>query len=121
MTRFPLQANDTNAKKADQELWDAIHTVEEAIRISPGGRIPKLADSRNPHYHPLLRDDVEVYLPGCSRGIAIGARMGMDASDGSRRSVPSGGIFSTPEGGLSGVSPGDFRLGEAQRDDAAGR
>lgn len=71
MTKFPKQPNDAEATDADRKLDDVIHTVEDAIRASPGGWIPRIADSRNPHYHALLWDDIELYLLGCARGVAI--------------------------------------------------
>jgi hypothetical protein len=62
MTKFPEGESD-----ADAELTKVINTVSQAIKIS--GFYPRIASGSD--YHDILWDNVELYLLGCSRGIAI--------------------------------------------------
>lgn len=61
MTKFP----EGNTAK-DRALRRVIATVEAAVREC--GYVPRVATRQ---YHPMLWDNVELHLVGCSRGIAI--------------------------------------------------
>lgn len=63
MTKFP-EGNTAE----DLQLQKIISAVEDSI--TDCGYVPRIA-SENPPYHPLLWDNVELYLLGSSRGIAI--------------------------------------------------
>lgn len=62
MTKFP-----EGDSEADTQLRQVIAAVAEEVRLS--GYIPRLASDRR--YHPMLWDNVELYLLGCARGIAL--------------------------------------------------
>jgi hypothetical protein len=64
MTKFP---NDQNPQQIDTELKKVIQSVRDAI--SEQGYIPRLALDKR--FHPGLWDNVEMYLLGCKRGVAI--------------------------------------------------
>jgi hypothetical protein len=63
MTKFP-EGNTAE----DQQLKKVIDSVKAAI--SQSGFVPRIA-SEKPPYHALLWDNVELYLLGSSRGVAI--------------------------------------------------
>lgn len=62
MTKFP-QSNE----QIDQELRDVIKAVEDAI--TEAGWVPRIASAQD--FHQILWDNVELYLLGCCRGVAI--------------------------------------------------
>lgn len=62
MTKYP-DGNDT----PDQELRAVITAVRDAI--TGCGYVPHLATDKK--YHPILWDNVELYLLACSRAVAI--------------------------------------------------
>ena len=64
MTKFP---NQGVAGALDAQLNAVITAVRDAVQGK--GKVARLASDRQ--YHPLLWDNVELYLLGCSRGIAI--------------------------------------------------
>lgn len=64
MTKFP---NIQNPSPEDLELESVIKTVRNAVVAC--GYEPRIANDHQ--YHPLLWDNVELYLLGCQRGIAI--------------------------------------------------
>lgn len=64
MTKFP---DPKKAMPADVQLEKVIQTVRDAV--TGCGFTPRLANDTQ--YHPILWDNVELYLLGCSRGIAI--------------------------------------------------
>ena len=64
MTKFP---NAQNPSPADSELEEVIKTVRNTVVAC--GYEPRMANDHQ--YHPLLWDNVELYLLGCQRGIAI--------------------------------------------------
>lgn len=64
MTKF---TNDQNPSPADAELEKVIKTVRDSVIAC--GFEPRIA--KDHQYHPLLWDNVELYLLGCQRGIAI--------------------------------------------------
>lgn len=69
MTKFPdaqAAANGANNGK-DKELSAVITAVRDAVTAC--GYTPRVASDRR--YHPALWDNVELYLLGCNRGIAI--------------------------------------------------
>lgn len=61
MTKFP-----DGETELDGELNHVIKTVEDAVKAC--GYCPRIATRR---YMPALWDNVELYLLGCSRGVAI--------------------------------------------------
>ncbi len=63
MTKFP----DKASRRKDRELQKVIDTVISAVRGC--GLDPRIASANN--YHAMLWDNVELYLLGCCRGIAI--------------------------------------------------
>ena len=63
MTKFP----GTAASPLDGQLKRVIASVRSAITIC--GYIPRMASDAV--FHPMLWDNVEIYLLGCQRGIAI--------------------------------------------------
>jgi hypothetical protein len=63
MTKFP-----EGATAQDLQLKTVISAVEASVIES--GYVPRLA-SELPPFHPLLWDNVELYLLGSSRGVAI--------------------------------------------------
>jgi hypothetical protein len=65
MTKFPRTG--VAAKAIDDELNAVIAAVKEAVTAA--GFHPRLASDRD--YHALLWDNVELYLLGCRRAIAI--------------------------------------------------
>jgi len=64
MTKFP---NDQNPQLIDAELKTIIQAVRDVVKAS--GYIPRLAYDKR--FHPNLWDNVEMYLLGCKRGVAI--------------------------------------------------
>ena len=62
MTKFP-----EGDSEADAGLTNIINTVSKAIKLS--GYYPRIASESD--YHQILWDNVELYLLGCGRGIAI--------------------------------------------------
>lgn len=62
MTKFP-EGN----QPVDQELRDVIKAVEDAI--TEAGYVPRIASAAD--FHQILWDNVELYLLGCCRGVAI--------------------------------------------------
>jgi hypothetical protein len=62
MTKFP-EGNDP----VDQELRAVIKAVEDAI--TECGYVPRIASAQD--FHQILWDNVELYLLGCCRGVAI--------------------------------------------------
>ncbi|MBW0000224.1 MAG: hypothetical protein JO015_14070 [Verrucomicrobia bacterium] len=62
MTKFP----DKGSPEADR-LTQIIETVKKAIKAS--GYVPRIA--QGPKYYRWLWDNVELYLLGCARGVAI--------------------------------------------------
>jgi hypothetical protein len=67
MTKFPDPKKKMKPTAADAKLEAVIAIVRDAVVKS--GYVPRVAsDSR---YHPILWDNVELYLLGCKRGIAI--------------------------------------------------
>jgi hypothetical protein len=64
MTKYPEKPAKT---PLDAQLTKVIETVSEAIKTS--GYIPHLASDRK--YHPELFRNIEVYMLGCSKAIAI--------------------------------------------------
>jgi hypothetical protein len=63
MTKYP----DGKVPEADQQLTRVIEAVRETVATS--GFVPRLASDHS--FHPGLWDNVELYLLGCSRAIAI--------------------------------------------------
>lgn len=63
MTKFP----DRPSGSKNRQLEKVIDTVTSAVRGC--GLDPRIASARD--YHAMLWDNVELYLLGCSRGIAI--------------------------------------------------
>lgn len=62
MTKFPEGATEDD--KALKRVIDAVsNSIEDC------GFYPRLASDKD--YHPLLWDNVELYLLGCSKGVAI--------------------------------------------------
>jgi hypothetical protein len=64
MTKFP---DPRSAVPRDAQLEKVILSVRDAVTAC--GFTPRLANDTQ--YHPILWDNVELYLLGCSRGIAI--------------------------------------------------
>lgn len=64
MTKFP---DEKNPGPRDLKLEAVIREVREAVTAC--GYVPRVAS--DVRYHPGLWDNVELYLLGCSRGIAI--------------------------------------------------
>lgn len=64
MTKFP---DMQNPQAVDQELIRVIQGVKDAITAR--GFIPRIANAKK--YHAALWDNVELYLLGCERGVAI--------------------------------------------------
>ena len=64
MTKFPDQKDPA---KADLQLGAVIQAVRDAVQSC--GYVARVASDNL--YHPLLWDNVELYLLGCQRGIAI--------------------------------------------------
>jgi len=64
MTKFPNQQLPT---AADQQLADVIQAVRDAVQGC--GYVARVASDTQ--YHNILWDNVELYLLGCVRGIAI--------------------------------------------------
>jgi hypothetical protein len=62
MTKYPEASTDS-----DIALSRVIDAVSDSIRSC--GFYPRLASDKN--YHALLWDNVELYLLGCGRGVAI--------------------------------------------------
>jgi hypothetical protein len=62
MTKYPERDTDN-----DKKLKEVIQTVRDAVSAS--GFTPRLASDQE--YHPQLWDNIELYLVGCSRGVAI--------------------------------------------------
>jgi hypothetical protein len=68
MTKFPeLDANKQPKSAADQELKTVIESVQSAVAAS--GFFPRVASDHE--FHQMLWENVELYLLGCARGIAI--------------------------------------------------
>jgi len=67
MTKFPELDNGKPKSAADAELQTLIDTVRAAV--SQSGFIPRVANDHE--FHQMLWENVELYLLGCSRGIAI--------------------------------------------------
>ena len=63
MTKFP----DGDDEAADCSLQKVIDAVSKSLKEC--GLYPRIALDNE--YHPLLWDNVELYLLGCSRGVAI--------------------------------------------------
>jgi hypothetical protein len=66
MTKFP---DNVNPQPADVALTKVITTVKDAITAA--GFKPRIATPGETTYHPLLWDNVEMYLFGCRRAVAI--------------------------------------------------
>lgn len=66
MTKFPDPVAD---RPEDRQLRAVIQAVREAVRDQGQGHVARLASDRQ--FHPGLWDNVELYLLGCARGIAI--------------------------------------------------
>lgn len=66
MTKFPAPGG---ANPADQQLSKVIQTVRDAVKDVGQGHVARLANDQQ--FHGILWDNVELYLLGCSRGIAI--------------------------------------------------
>ena len=64
MTKFP---DVQNPQPIDNELSRVIQAVKDAIAAK--GFIPRIANARA--FHAALWNNVELYLLGCSRGVAI--------------------------------------------------
>ncbi len=64
MTKFP---NGKNPKPIDEELKKIIQCVRDAV--TENGFVPRIALDKK--FHPGLWDNVEMYLLGCKRGVAI--------------------------------------------------
>lgn len=64
MTKFPDPAKPA---VVDTELTAVIQAVRDAVLKC--GYVPRMANDSQ--YHPILWDNVELYLLGCRRGIAI--------------------------------------------------
>lgn len=64
MTKFP---DPKKAAQADAQLDAVIQAVRDAVQAC--GYSPRIAN--DVRYHPILWDNVELYLLGCRRGIAI--------------------------------------------------
>ena len=64
MIKFP--ADGPARRKKDEDLWRVINAVSAAVEAA--GYVPRIATQRR---HDLLWDNVELYLLGCARGIAI--------------------------------------------------
>lgn len=62
MTKFPVGDEDR-----DRNLQNVIEVTRRTIMES--GYLARLAMDK--HYHPILWDNVELYLLGCSKGVAI--------------------------------------------------
>ncbi len=68
MTKFPERdAKGQPKSAADQELLAVIEAVRSAVAAS--GFVPRLASDQE--FHQMLWENVELYLLGCARGIAI--------------------------------------------------
>lgn len=66
MTKFPAPGGSS---PADQQLGKVIQAVRDAVKGVGQGHVARLASDQQ--YHGILWDNVELYLLGCSRGIAI--------------------------------------------------
>lgn len=66
MTKFP-RIDPAERDAADDELTRVIEAVKTAIEST--GYTPRIASDHA--YHPQLWDNVELYLLGCSKGVAI--------------------------------------------------
>ncbi len=64
ITKFP---DPKKAAALDTQLSAVIQAVRDAVKVC--GYVARLASDTQ--YHPILWDNVELYLLGCSRGIAI--------------------------------------------------
>jgi hypothetical protein len=64
MTNFPYPHSPA---PVDAELEAVIQAVRDAVRSC--GYVPRIANDNQ--YHAILWDNVELYLLGCRRGIAI--------------------------------------------------
>lgn len=64
MTKFP---SPNNPATVDMQLDAVIQAVRDAVQSC--GYVPRIAGDNQ--YHPILWDNVELYLLGCKRGIAI--------------------------------------------------
>ena len=69
MTKFPRRPSDPHSTPKDEELRTVIKAVEKAIEAC--GYKPRIADERQPQYHSIVWDEVELYLLGCAKGVAI--------------------------------------------------
>lgn len=67
MTKFPDLKKKKKPTSADAKLEAVIEIVRDAVEKC--GYVPRVASDSN--YHTLLWDNVELYLLGCKRGIAI--------------------------------------------------
>jgi hypothetical protein len=63
MTKYP----EGTSNEDDRKLGRIIRTVKEEVSVR--GYEPRLANEKT--FHPILWKNVEIYLLGCSRGIAI--------------------------------------------------
>lgn len=66
MTKFPA-TDPTEQTDLDRQLIRIIKAIQAAIRACHFEA--RLASDR--HFHPMLWDNVELYLLGCKRGVAI--------------------------------------------------
>lgn len=66
MTKFPVPGS---TDPADQQLRAVIQAVRDAVKAAGQGQVARLANDQQ--FHGILWDNVELYLLGCSRGIAI--------------------------------------------------
>jgi hypothetical protein len=64
MTKFP---DPKKPAPVDVQLGTVIQTVRDSVQSC--GYVARIASDN--HYHPILWDNVELYLLGCRRGIAI--------------------------------------------------
>ncbi len=64
MTKFPSPGVP---EQKDRDLQGVIDAVTAAVRVA--GFVPRVASDRD--FHPQLWDNVELYLLGCHRGVAI--------------------------------------------------
>jgi hypothetical protein len=64
MTKFP---DPKKPAPVDAQLMAVIQEVRDAVQNC--GYVPRIANDSQ--YHPILWDNVELYLLGCRRGIAI--------------------------------------------------
>jgi len=64
MTKFP---DPKKPAPVDAQLTAVIQAVRDAVQSC--GYVPRIASDGQ--YHPMLWDNVELYLLGCQRGIAI--------------------------------------------------